>query len=89
MISQRVTVKDSRGFHLRSAAEVMKLAQRSGSRVVIRRDDTDQSAGADSILDLILLAATAGTELVVEVEGPLEQVVASAIHELFENGGGI
>jgi phosphocarrier protein HPr len=89
MIARNISVNNPHGLHMRVAGELVKLARTSGSRIVLRRGDTEQTADADSILELLLLEATPGTELSVQIEGPNEDVVVVKVEEIFEGGSGI
>jgi len=89
MIAKYFTFEHPDGLHLRVAAEIVKLAQTTSSRVRLVRGDDMREANAISIMDLLLLEATAGTDFHVEVDGPNEQQVLNRIEEIFGDGGGI
>ncbi|HMP72575.1 MAG TPA: HPr family phosphocarrier protein [Kiritimatiellia bacterium] len=89
MIAKNIHVNNAHGLHMRVAGELIRLARTSGSKIVLKREDTNQTAVADSILDLLLLEVTPGTELDVQVEGPGEEFVVVQVQELFEGGSGI
>ncbi len=56
-----VVVGNVRGIHARAAAKVVKLAKTFESRMTVTKDG--ETVGADSILGLLMLAATPGTTL--------------------------
>jgi phosphocarrier protein HPr len=62
-----VTVLNPQGLHMRPAANFAKLARQYQSTVIVRRDDRE--VNGKSQLDLLLLAAEPGTQLVLEVSG--------------------
>jgi phosphotransferase system HPr (HPr) family protein len=62
-----VTVMDPQGLHMRPAAAFAQRARQFRSDVTIRRDD--RSVNGKSQLDLLLLAAEPGAQLVLEVTG--------------------
>jgi phosphotransferase system HPr (HPr) family protein len=66
-LQRTVTVMDPQGLHMRPAAAFAKLARQYQSTVTVRRDD--RTVNGKSQLDLMLLAAEPGTELVLEVSG--------------------
>ena len=62
-----VTVANPQGLHMRPAAAFAKAARQYKSTVTVSRDD--RSENGKSQIDLLLLAAEPGTELIVEVSG--------------------
>jgi phosphotransferase system HPr (HPr) family protein len=62
-----VTVLNPQGLHMRPAANFAKLARQFQCTVIVRRDDRE--VNGKSQLDLLLLAAEPGTQLVLEVSG--------------------
>jgi phosphotransferase system HPr (HPr) family protein len=66
-LQRTVTVTDPQGLHMRPAAAFAKLARQYQSTVTVRRDD--RTVNGKSQLDLMLLAAEPGAELVLEVTG--------------------
>jgi len=91
MLRKEVTVKDPAGLHLRVAAGLVEIARAHNSQVQVTRGICENcpKASACSILDLITLGASQGTQLVIRVDGPDEQKTIAAISDYFENGGGI
>lgn len=79
-----VTISNRLGLHARAAARLVQCAAKFASSVEIQRQDSGQSADGKSILSVLLLAASAGTTLVLKIEGPDEQPAAEAIVELIE-----
>jgi phosphocarrier protein len=63
-----VVITNPQGFHMRPMAAFAQLAARFESSVKVSREG--QSVNGKSILDLMLLAASQGTELTLEVAGP-------------------
>jgi phosphocarrier protein len=68
------------GLHLRAAAAFVKLAERFQSDVALERDG--QSANGKSIIALVTLAATRGTEVRVTATGPDAQAAVDALCSL-------
>lgn len=62
-----VTIRDPQGLHMRPAAAFAKAARQFQSTVTVRLND--RSVNGKSQLDLMLLAAEPGAELVLEVAG--------------------
>ena len=88
MVERTLLVKARLGLHARAAAKVVRVAQRFDSQVELRRIDTSVTADAKSILSLLMLAASRGTELHVTVEGTDEEDALNAIDKLFDEGFG-
>jgi phosphotransferase system HPr (HPr) family protein len=84
----RVTVINPLGLHARAAAQLVRLAGRYNSRIVIRRAESELSADARSILSLLTLSASAGSMLDVNVEGEDADQAILAVERLFEEGFG-
>jgi len=80
--SREVVVENEQGLHARPADLVAKEAQRWESRIEFVGNA--QRVDGKSILDLLTLAAEAGTHLVVEATGPDASEALDAIGSLFE-----
>ena len=76
-LQRTVTVMDPQGLHMRPAAAFAKLARQFQSTVTVRRDD--RSVNGKSQLDLMLLAAEPGAQLVLEVSGEDAATALSAL----------
>lgn len=79
MSTSRIVIRWSEGLHLRVAALLVKIARRHSSAVRLRVGG--QVANAENIMQLLLLSASLGTELLVETDGADE---ADAMQELLE-----
>lgn len=82
-VTRKVTLLNKYGLHQRPAMKVIEAANRFKSAVALIRDD--RRCNAKSIIDVIMLAAEKGTELVVEAVGEDEEAAASALVDLFAN----
>jgi phosphocarrier protein HPr len=67
-LQQKVVITNPQGFHMRPMAAFAQLAARFESSVKVSREG--QTVNGKSILDLMLLAAAQGSELLLEVAGP-------------------
>jgi phosphocarrier protein len=76
------------GLHARAAAKLVRLASTFASRIHIIRSDQNVEANAKSILSLLALAASIGTELNLKVEGSDEDAAFDAVLGLFASGFG-
>jgi phosphocarrier protein HPr len=84
MQERTVKISNRLGLHARAAARLVQCAARFNSSIEILREDTRQTADGKSILSVLLLAATAGTTLIIKIEGADEERAADAIVELIE-----
>lgn len=83
MIRKRVTIINKLGLHARASAKLNNLAQQFESRIVVEKDG--QQADAKSIMSIMMLAASQGTDIHLEVEGEDEAEAFSAIKALIDN----
>jgi phosphocarrier protein len=83
----RVTIWNRKGLHARASAKFVKCAEAFDAVVTVTKDDRT-SVGGTSIMSLISLAAGAGTELVLEAEGPEREQALRALVALVEGGFG-
>ena len=82
-ISREVVVGIEQGLHARPADLVAREARKWQSRIELVADR--QRADGKSILDLLTLAAEAGSRLVVEATGPDAREAVEAIGRLFDH----
>lgn len=73
---------NKKGLHARAAAKVVEAAARFQSQIMVAKDG--QSVDARSIMGLMMLAASIGTEVKVDVEGPDADEAMKAILALIE-----
>ena len=81
MKCSRVFVPWKAGLHLRPAARLVRLAQSFHSTIFLKCGG--KLADARSIMSILLLAATMGAALDVEVSGDDEANAATAIAQIF------
>jgi phosphoenolpyruvate-protein phosphotransferase (PTS system enzyme I) len=87
MVECVVTVTGQLGLHARAAARLVRVASRFDSNIRLERRDGN-AADAKSILSVLMLAASCGTELRVVAQGTDEQEALAAICSAFLNGFG-
>ncbi|HSS21066.1 MAG TPA: HPr family phosphocarrier protein [Pyrinomonadaceae bacterium] len=88
MVERTLLIKAPLGLHARAAAKLVRVVNGFESSVTLRRVDGSLAADAKSILDVLMLAASRGTNLQVSVEGEDEDRAIVAIEELFAAGFG-
>src|SRR5688572_29506748 len=80
---RRLKVTGRLGLHARAAANLVRVAGRFQSSVTLHRLDGDLEADAKSILSILSLAASRGTELRVVANGVDEEEALNAVVGLF------
>jgi phosphocarrier protein HPr len=88
MLETEIKIVNPLGLHARAAAQLVRLAGKFSSKIIIKRSDNNLFADAKSILSVLTLAASKGTVLILEVEGDDEQIAFEEIKTLFANGFG-
>jgi phosphotransferase system HPr (HPr) family protein len=81
-LQQIVTIRDPQGLHMRPAAAFAKAARGFQSTVTLRHND--RSVNGKSQLDLMLLAAEPGVQLVLEVAGEDAAAALPALADVIE-----
>jgi phosphocarrier protein len=79
-VRRTFTIVNKLGLHARAAAQLVKLAERFTSDVKIGRDD--QVVNGKSIMGLMMLAASCGSQIEVEANGDDAEEALEAIGEL-------
>jgi phosphocarrier protein HPr len=83
MIDKAVTIKNKLGLHARAAVKFVNLANRFSSTVKIVKDGNE--IDGKSILGILTLAATQGSEIRLLVLGKDEKTAVEALSELINN----
>ena len=63
MVEATLAIRNELGLHARAAARLVRTANRFQSDLRLERIDGSASADAKSILNVLMLAASGGTEL--------------------------
>jgi phosphocarrier protein HPr len=82
--SRRAIAKivNKKGLHARASARLVEAAARFHSQITVSKDG--QSVDARSIMGLMMLAASLGSEIAIEVRGPDADAALTAILALIE-----
>ncbi len=83
MISKNVTIINKLGLHARAASKLVNKANQFESDVFI--DKQGNRINAKSIMGVMMLAASKGTEILLEVDGGDEEDCMKAVVQLIEN----
>ena len=82
MIERTVKLENRLGLHARAAAKLVHLAAGFESKVTLARDGDE--VDGKSILGLLLLAASQGSEILVRVDGTDEKDAFAALQNLID-----
>ena len=82
-ISRHLKIVNEKGLHARAAAKLVEVAEGFDASAEVSLDG--QSSGADSIMGLLMLAASKGTSIEVETSGPDAEALAEALEALVAN----
>ncbi|MGD2171879.1 MAG: HPr family phosphocarrier protein [Gammaproteobacteria bacterium] len=83
MISETVVIINKLGLHARAASKLVNCASQFESQVFLCRKDN--RVNAKSIMGVMMLAASKGVELGLEIEGSDEIACRDALVELIDS----
>ena len=85
MIKRQIEIINKLGLHARAATKLVKLASSFESEIQINRqndDGHDKIVNGKSIMGVMMLAASKGSEITLIIEGNDEQAAADQIEAL-------
>jgi phosphocarrier protein HPr len=80
MIKKQVTIINKLGLHARAAAKFVTMASQFESKIHIARDH--QEVNGKSIMGVMMLAASQGTDIIISVAGPDEEEALAELEKL-------
>jgi phosphocarrier protein len=80
MLSENIQIINKLGLHARAAAKFVSTAGQFESSIKLAKDD--RCVDGKSIMSVMMLAASCGTVLKIDVDGSDEQDAMSAIKQL-------
>jgi len=83
MIKTNITIINLLGLHARASAKFVSTAARFQSELSVTK--TPKTVNGKSIMGIMMLAASQGTEIILEADGPDEQALTNAIVTLINN----
>jgi phosphocarrier protein HPr len=83
MPERAVEVVNEAGIHARPAAEIVKVAAKFRSEILVVRDDLE--VNAKSIMGVMMLAAECGSTIIIKAEGDDADAAIDAIADLVAN----
>ena len=82
-VNMRLKILNEKGLHARAAAKFVELVDTFDVRLVVKKDGLE--ASGDSIMGLLMLAASRGTEVELVASGPEAAETLSALSDLIKN----
>ena len=83
MITKKLTILNKLGLHARAAAKLVSTANKFESKIIITKDG--KNADARSIMKLLMLSASQGSRINIEVDGTDQKDAMKSIEKLFNN----
>ncbi len=88
MTQKRLEICNVKGLHARASAKMVELVEGFDADATVSKDG--ESSGGDSIMGLLMLAASIGTFIDVETRGPdaeaLSEAIAALVADKFGEG---
>lgn len=79
-VTRSFEIVNEKGLHARASAKFVETVEGFDADCTVSKDGLD--AGGDSIMGLLMLAASKGTTIEVEIRGPEEAALADALERL-------
>ncbi len=83
MLEQQIVIRNKLGLHARAAVKLVNLSNRFVASVKIVKDGSE--IDGKSILGILTLAATQGSEITLRVSGKDEEAAVKALADLINN----
>ncbi|WP_299198622.1 HPr family phosphocarrier protein [uncultured Amphritea sp.] len=83
MLEKQITIINKLGLHARAAAKLINVTSSFSSDIKITKDG--RTVDGKSIMSVMMLAASKGTELIIATSGEDEQQAIDAIELLINN----
>ena len=88
MVTRRTTIINKTGLHARPAAEFVAAATKFKSRITLKKAGSDREANVKSIVFVLSLGLTCGTEVEISASGEDEAQAVETLVALIESGLG-
>ena len=79
-VAKQLEIVNEKGLHARASAKLVEVVEGFDAQAEVSRDG--MSASGDSIMGLLMLAASKGTTIEVQTSGPDADALAAAIETL-------
>ena len=80
MTQRRLKIQNIKGLHARASAKLVEVVESFDASAKVSKDG--ETTSGDSIMGLLMLAASIGTYIEVETSGPQAEELAAAIENL-------
>ena len=80
IVSRRLKIVNEKGLHARAAARLVEVVEGFDATAEVSLDG--QSSGADSIMGLLMLAASKGKTIDIRIRGADAEALADAVEAL-------
>jgi phosphocarrier protein HPr len=84
----RATITNRLGLHARPAMAFVEKASEFEAEITVRRVDQDECVDGKSIMQMLMLAGTCGTEIELSAEGSDAERALAVLVELVKAGFG-
>lgn len=88
MPKARATITNRLGLHARPAMAFVEKASEFEAEITVRRVDQDECVDGKSIMQMLMLAGTCGTEIELSAEGSDAERALAVLVELVKAGFG-
>jgi phosphocarrier protein HPr len=82
-VTQVLAIVNEKGLHARASAKFVEVVEEFDARAWVSRDGMKVSG--DSIMGLLMLAASRGSSIEVTTDGPQAEALAEALRALVAN----
>ena len=82
-VERSLEIVNEKGLHARASAKLVEVVEGFDATAEVSRDG--MSAGGDSIMGLLMLAASKGTTIDVRTSGPDAEALADALEALVKD----
>jgi phosphocarrier protein len=82
-IKRQLAIVNEKGLHARASAKLVEVVEQFDAQAEVEKDG--MSASGDSIMGLLMLAASRGTTIEVTTTGPQAAELAEALENLVAN----
>ena len=83
MNGMRLNIINEKGLHARASAKFVEVVEAHDASALVEKDG--MSVSGDSIMGLLMLAASKGTSITISTDGPDAEGLAQALKSLVEN----
>jgi len=81
-LTREIEIRNARGLHARASARFVETVERFDAEAHVSRDG--QTVAGDSIMGLLMLAASRGSIITVSTEGPDAAALMDALAQLID-----